>query len=199
MLKKVLKYLWPYRLPFLLALTEVFIMSGCELLKPWPLKIIIDNVLSGKAAPWNFAKGYSPGFLLLLATGGLVIIYIVLGGITVLNNYTTIKIGQQMVNDMRRDLYAHLQRLSLAFHNRRQVGDLLYRVTADTYAIQSLTMNGVFPDINRGDSSVRHVCGNDKDRLGTHHSFPDCLPRAICIHCGDEPQDRVGFNPCSPA
>ena len=50
-----------------------------------------------------------------------------------------------MVNDMRRDLYAHLQRLSLAFHNRRQVGDLLYRVTADTYAIQSLTMNGVFP------------------------------------------------------
>ena len=50
-----------------------------------------------------------------------------------------------MVNDMRRDLYAHLQRLSLAFHNRRQVGDLMYRVTADTYAIQSLTMNGVFP------------------------------------------------------
>ena len=50
-----------------------------------------------------------------------------------------------MVNDLRRDIYSHLQRLSLAFHNRRQVGDLLYRVTADTYAIQSLTMNGVFP------------------------------------------------------
>jgi ATP-binding cassette subfamily B protein/subfamily B ATP-binding cassette protein MsbA len=46
---------------------------------------------------------------------------------------------------MRRDLYAHLQRLSLAFHNRRQVGDLMYRVMADTFAIQSLTMNGVFP------------------------------------------------------
>ena len=147
MFKKVLKYLWPYRLAFLVALTEVFIMSGCELLKPWPLKIIIDNVLSGKPAPWSFAKGYPVGTILLLATGGIVIIYIVLGGITVLNNYTTIKIGQKMVNDMRRDLYAHLQRLSLAFHNRRQVGDLLYRVTADTYSIQSLTMNGVFPII----------------------------------------------------
>jgi ATP-binding cassette, subfamily B, bacterial len=62
-----------------------------------------------------------------------------------LNNYTTIRIGQRMVNDLRSDLYGHLQRLSLAFHSRRQVGDLLYRVTADTYSIQALTMNGVFP------------------------------------------------------
>jgi len=49
------------------------------------------------------------------------------------------------VNDLRGALYNHLQRLSLAFHNRRQVGDLLYRVTADTYSIQTLTMNGIFP------------------------------------------------------
>ncbi len=145
MMKKVLKYIWPYRLPFIVALAEVFIMSGCELLKPWPLKIIIDNVLSAKPVSFHFAKGYSTGTLLLLATGSIVVIYLVLGSITILNNYTTIKIGQKMVNDMRRDLFAHLQRLSLAFHNRRQVGDLLYRVTADTFAIQSLTMNGVFP------------------------------------------------------
>jgi ATP-binding cassette subfamily B protein/subfamily B ATP-binding cassette protein MsbA len=145
MFKKILRYLWPYRWPFVIAFAEVFVMSGCELLKPWPLKIIIDNVLSAKPVAWNFARGYSHTGLLFLATGGLVIIYIVLGGITLLNNYTTIKIGQKMVNDMRRDLFDHLQRLSLAFHNRRQVGDLLYRVTSDTFAIQSLTMNGVFP------------------------------------------------------
>ena len=145
MLKKALKYLWPYKFPFLIALAQVFIISGCELLKPWPLKVIIDNVLSGKPAPWGLQNVFSPASLLIVAVIGLVIIYIVLGGITLLNNYTTIKIGQKMVNDMRGDLYAHLQRLSLAFHNRRKVGDLLYRVTADTYAIQSLTMNGVFP------------------------------------------------------
>ncbi len=145
MFKKVLRYLWPYRFPFLIALAQVFVMSGCELLKPWPLKVVIDNVLSGKPAPWGLEKVYTPADLLLLAVIGLVVIYIVLGGITLLNNYTTIMIGQKMVNDMRRDLYGHLQRLSLAFHSRRQVGDLLYRVTADTYAIQSLTMNGVFP------------------------------------------------------
>ncbi len=145
MLKKISRYLWPYRFTFLFALAQVFIMSGCELLKPWPLKIIIDNVLSGNPAPWGMENHFTPSALLLLAVIGLVVIYVILGGITLLNNYTTIKIGQQMVNDMRRDLYAHLQRLSLAFHSRRQVGDLMYRVTADTYSIQSLTMNGVFP------------------------------------------------------
>lgn len=120
-------------------------MSGCELLKPWPLKIVIDSVLGDSPSPWNLHELFSKQALLVAACAGLIVIYLVLGGITLLNNYTTIKIGQRMVNDLRRDLYSHLQRLSLAFHSRRQVGDLMYRVTADTYAIQSLTMNGVFP------------------------------------------------------
>jgi ATP-binding cassette, subfamily B, bacterial len=49
-----------------------------------------------------------------------------------------------MVNDLRRDLYGHIQRLSLSFHNRQQIGDLMYRLTADTLGIQTLTMNGLF-------------------------------------------------------
>lgn len=145
MRRKVLQYLWPYRLQFLVALGQVFLISACELLKPWPLKIIIDNVLSDKPIEWQALAGLSWQALLLRACFGLVLIYLFLGGLTLLNNYTTIRIGQLMVNDLRRDIYSHLQRLSLAFHSRRQVGDLLYRVTADTYAIQSLTMNGVFP------------------------------------------------------
>ncbi len=145
MRREVLQYLWPYRFPFLVALGQVFLISGFELLKPWPLKIIIDHVLSGKPMPWKAAEALPSQTILLFACLGLVVIYLLLGGLTLLNNYTTIKIGQMMVNDMRRDIYSHLQRLSLAFHSRRQVGDLLYRVTADTYSIQSLTMNGVFP------------------------------------------------------
>jgi len=49
-----------------------------------------------------------------------------------------------MVRDLRSDLYAHLHRLSMAFHSRAQAGDLLYRVTADTFALQALTMNCLF-------------------------------------------------------
>lgn len=145
MKRKVFHYLWPYRLPFFFALMQVFLISGCELLKPWPLKMVIDHVLSHNPLPWEAVQGLDPMGVLMLACVGLVLIYLLAGGITLLNNYTTIKIGQKMVNDMRAELYNHLQRLSLAFHSRRQVGDLLYRVMADTYAIQSLTMNGVFP------------------------------------------------------
>ncbi len=131
--------------PFIFALTQVFLISACELLKPWPLKLIIDHVLADKPLPWGFEGAFDKAAVLLITCLGLVMIYLFLGGLTVLNNFTTIKIGQKMVNDLRRDLYSHLQRMSLAFHNRRQVGDLMYRVTADTYAIQSLTMNGLFP------------------------------------------------------
>ncbi len=120
-------------------------MTGAELLKPWPLKIIIDHVLSEKQLAWRLVSGWSRETLLFAACLAMVAIYLFLGGLNVINNYTTIRIGQSMVNDLRGALYNHLQRLSLAFHHRRQVGDLLYRVTADAYAIQTLTMNGVFP------------------------------------------------------
>lgn len=145
MIRRVIPYLRPYMWPFLFALAQVFLISACELLKPWPLKLIIDHVLSDKPLPWGFEGAFDKAAVLLITCLGLVLIYLLLGGLTVLNNFTTIKIGQKMVNDLRRDLYSHLQRMSLAFHSRRQVGDLMYRVTADTYAIQSLTMNGLFP------------------------------------------------------
>jgi ATP-binding cassette subfamily B protein len=143
--RQVLFSLRPYRLPMGFALLLAAFISGAELLKPWPLKIIIDNVLGGHPLSWAWVANWSRETLLLMACVGLIGIYLVLGGLTLLSNYTTIRIGQSMVNDLRRVLYNHLQRLSLAFHQRRQVGDLLYRVTADTYAIQTLTMNGIFP------------------------------------------------------
>lgn len=143
--RQVLSSLRPYRGLFFFALAQVVLIGGAELLKPWPLKIIIDNVLGGKPLTWPLVAGWSRESLLLGACSGLVGVYIVLGVLNLINNYTTIRIGQSMVNDLRGALYSHLQRLSLAFHNRRQVGDLLYRVTADTYSIQTLTMNGIFP------------------------------------------------------
>ena len=84
--------------------------------------------------------------------------YALLGALGVTSNYATISVGQRMVNDFRSELYAHLARLSLAFHSRRQVGDLLYRLTADTFAIQTLTMNGFFPIL----TSLVLLVGHDR-------------------------------------
>ena len=144
MKRTVRSYLKPYWPAFSFALGQVLFISALELLKPWPLKIIIDNVLSGKPLPWAPAVGWSPHRLLLFSCIGLVVVYVMLGGLHILNNYTTIRIGQGMVNDLRRNLYSHLQRLSLSFYHRQQLGDLMYRITADTMGIQTLTMNGLF-------------------------------------------------------
>ncbi len=145
--RTVAHYLRPHHAAFVFALLQVVAISACELLKPWPLKIVVDNVLTGTPVSAGPAAGLSPHQLLLAACLGLVALYVVLAVLSTLNNATTIAIGQGMVNDFRLDLYQHLQRLSLKFHTQREVGDLLYRVTADAFAIQTLSMNGVFPII----------------------------------------------------
>jgi ATP-binding cassette subfamily B protein/subfamily B ATP-binding cassette protein MsbA len=123
------------------------LISACELLKPWPLKIVVDNVVGGAAVALPGLAALTGEQLLAAVCVGLVALYAALAALSVINNRTTIGIGQGMVNDFRLDLYQHLQRLSLRFHSGREVGDLLYRVTADTFAIQTLSMNGVFPII----------------------------------------------------
>ena len=149
MIGKFLPYLKAHRWPVAWALLQVFLVAGFELLKPWPLQIVVDYVLGGKAAPAAGALGallsLPKASLLLLACLAIVAVNIGAGGLTLWHNYTAIRVGQSMVNDLRGDLYAHLQRLSLAYHSRQRVGDLLYRVTADSFAVQTMIMNGVLP------------------------------------------------------
>jgi ATP-binding cassette subfamily B protein len=145
MLTKLLPYFRPYRLALFWALLQIFLISGFELLKPWPLQVVIDNVLGGKRFPVEAFASSPPSALLLIACCAIVVVHLGAGALTLLHNYTTIRVGQNMVNDLRSALYAHLQRLSLAFHSRQRVGDLLYRITADSFAVQTMIMNGMLP------------------------------------------------------
>ena len=149
MLRKLWPYLRVYRWQIAWALAQVFLIAGFELLKPWPLQIVIDYVLGNKAPPpagWLGAFLALPrGELLLLACVGVVIVTLGSGGLTQLHYYTTIKVGQNMVNDLRGALYGHLQRQSLAYHGKQRVGDLLYRITGDSFAVQTMIMNGLLP------------------------------------------------------
>ena len=142
---KVLGRLRPYRLAFAGAVLQVLLSGILELAKPWPLKVVVDNVLGNHPLDSPWVGSLPPRELLLAACGALVVVYALLGAFSVSSNYASISVGQRMVNDFRSELYAHLARLSLAFHSRREVGDLLYRLTSDTFAIQTLTMNGFFP------------------------------------------------------
>jgi ATP-binding cassette subfamily B protein len=143
--RRLVRYLHPYRAPFVLALGQVGLMNGLDLLRPWPLKIVVDNVLGDGPLPFGVEAPLGKPALLAGCALVMVLLQAMLGALSYWNNKTTITIGQRMVNDLRSDLYQHMQRLSLSFHSNRQVGDLLYRLTADTFAIQTLTMNGIFP------------------------------------------------------
>ena len=148
MLLRVLAYLRPHRARFGggLALTGLGILL--DLAKPLPLALVLDVVLSGRPLPAWLAPvlgGWGQGALLALAACSIVVVTLARGATTLASNYLTIGIGQRMVNDLRTELYAHLQKLSLAFHTRQQTGDLLFRVMSDTFCIQSMVMNGLLP------------------------------------------------------
>lgn len=128
-----------------IAILAVLLASSTEVLKPWPLKIVIDNVLRGMPVTSRWIPALPRAELLLAACIGLVILYALLGLLNVVANYLTISIGQLMVNDLRARLFDHLQSLSLSFHRRREIGDLMVRITYDTYSIQTIAMNGFFP------------------------------------------------------
>jgi ATP-binding cassette, subfamily B, bacterial len=148
LLWKLLPYLRPYKWRVLWAFIQIFLVAGFELLKPWPLLLVIDDVLGGSKTSIPVFSQLAPLDLLLAAAIGLVAINLGSAALTWLHNVTTIGVGQGMVNDLRGALYAHLQRLSLAFHSRQKVGDLMYRITADSFAVQTVMMNGLLPIIS---------------------------------------------------
>jgi ATP-binding cassette subfamily B protein/subfamily B ATP-binding cassette protein MsbA len=121
---------------------------GLDLLTPIPLMVVVDTVLGAKPLPASLRPmlaGASGQALLWIAALGIMGVAVLKGAATLGSNYFTIDVGQRMVNDLRTELYAHLQKLSLKFHYQQQVGDLLFRVMADTFSIQGMVMNGLLP------------------------------------------------------
>jgi ATP-binding cassette, subfamily B, bacterial len=112
-------------------------LAAADLLKPWTLKIIIDNVLLSKPLPefLSFLSGIfdlEKTLSVILIASTVVVISAIKGVSTYSQVYITSRIGYRLAHKLRRELFAHLQRLSLSFHNRAETGELLTKVTADT-------------------------------------------------------------------
>ena len=145
---RALGYLRPHRSRFLGGVGLTGAGIALDLVKPIPLAIVLDVVLGGRNLEgWlqPVLGGVGRMGLLSLAAIAIVLVTLARGASTVVANYLTIDTGQRMVNDLRTALYAHLQKLSLRFHNQQQTGDLLYRVMSDTFSAQGLVMNGLLP------------------------------------------------------
>jgi ATP-binding cassette subfamily B protein/subfamily B ATP-binding cassette protein MsbA len=145
---RVLDYLRPHRSPFAAGIGLTLLGVGLDVLKPLPLAFVLDVVLGEQPVPAllrGIAEPSGKFGLLVAASLAIVLVTLARGASSLGANYLLIGVGQRMVNDLRTELYAHLQKLSLSFHSRQQTGDLLYRVMADTYSIQGMLMNGLLP------------------------------------------------------
>ena len=145
---KVFRRMRPHLWRLAFALTTVALTSAGEVLKPWPLKIVIDDVLRHGMVANQWLASLTRSELLTAACIALVALYVALAILNVTNNYITIAIGQRMVNELRAQMFDRLQRLSLSFHRRREVGDLMVRIAYDTFSLQTIAMNGIFPVVS---------------------------------------------------
>jgi ABC-type multidrug transport system fused ATPase/permease subunit len=142
------KHAFSLGLIFLLALCGV----GFELAKPWPIKIVIDNVLSGRPfpAPVNHLIQYVPGASakggLLLWCVALAFFLVWISGVTaILVIESVMKVCHKLVAEVSIELFSKLQRLSLAYHNRHTVGDLIQRMSTDVFVVHTLVSQVLLP------------------------------------------------------
>ena len=123
--------------------------SIANLLEPWPLKIVLDNVLKSRSiGGWlipliaSFTGGDKLAILRFAAVA--VVAIAAVGALcSYVEKYSTTSVSQWVMHDLRQRLYFHIQRLSLAYHDRKQTGDLISRVTTDIDAIQSFIASGL--------------------------------------------------------
>ncbi len=125
-----------------LALLAVAGEAATDLLDPWPLKIVLDYLLQSKRPPgWMTAMvgwiGQDKLAVLNFAVLAVAVIAVVGALSSYLEKYLTTSVGQWVMHDLRRTLYHHIHRLSLAEHDEKRTGDLIGRVTSDIEAIQS--------------------------------------------------------------
>jgi ATP-binding cassette, subfamily B, bacterial len=111
------------------------------LAQPWPLKVIVDNVLRGKPLDlpgFGFAGDWSRTELLNAAIAAYILITLAEAVFDYLGTYLMDSSGVRMVSDIRESLFARLQRLSLRFHATQRTGDLITRVMSDISRLQDM-------------------------------------------------------------
>jgi len=144
-----LPLLRPHWKQLCLALLAMLLDAIFTVFRPWPLKVVIDRVLSEKPTRVPFIRAWldSASFtrleILYGACLATLVIAVVTGLLTYYYTHVMGQVGQRFVFDLRRNLFAHLQRLSLRFHDRQRTGDLTARLTSEVQAIQDVIANGL--------------------------------------------------------
>lgn len=142
---RVLRYLRPYWKLAAASVLLTILSSLAALLTPWPLKVVVDHVLERHPIAPGLAQVLGPaagdrGDLLLVAVLAGLALALAVNGLHVLHNYVNTKIDQHITMDFRSQLFLHAQKMSLAFHDRRRSGMLIYMINNQGDAPSGLIM-----------------------------------------------------------
>src|SRR5260221_205814 len=142
--KYFLDLLRPHRVRLVLAHLAMVLDAMLTVMRPWPLKVVIDRVIEHKASrvPWiGHWIDHLPLTKMQILYGACATSLLIALG-TGLSTYYYMRtmglIGEHFTFDLRRRVFAHMQRLSLRFHDRQRIGDLTTRLSGDINAIDDL-------------------------------------------------------------
>ncbi|MBD1544532.1 ABC transporter ATP-binding protein [Arthrobacter sp. IA7] len=129
------------------ALLVVFV-AAMEVALPWPMKVIVDDVLqpTGSSSVHEMPAflglaGLSQLQLLLLAASALLAMTVLNAGADYLGTRLLNGVGEKAMATIRAEVFTHLQRLSLAFHDKQRLGDLVTRTTTDVDYVRALMVS----------------------------------------------------------
>lgn len=128
-LRRFLSYVRPYRGLITGAVVYGVIRYLIPLMLPWTLKVLVDEFLK----PGN-RRPHLELHLLMFGLSGLYVIY---AGVSYLRSYLAGLAGHRIIFDLRQELYLHVQRMSLSFFDRQQIGAVVNRMTGDIAAAQN--------------------------------------------------------------
>src|SRR5438132_743020 len=146
LMKRLLRYLAPYKWQVAIALGSIFIKVGADVLGPYLTKIVIDRYL----APVPGLHTRFDRFLSSNPFAGIAQIAALYVGLLVfsflleyLQTYYMQWAGQMVMFDLRKEIFRHLQRMHIGFYDRNPVGRLVTRVTSDVDALNEMFTSGV--------------------------------------------------------
>ena len=138
-------------LPYLRRFTTLAGLSACVtlaavsvgLLLPWPLKLVIDNVLGTAPLPAPFARWVDGldrvAILMLIVASGLALT-LLSNALAIATSYLKTRLEQSIILDFRSDLFHHAERLSVAFRDQVSTGRLIYAINFEATAAGNLIM-----------------------------------------------------------
>jgi ABC-type multidrug transport system fused ATPase/permease subunit len=139
----------PYRWSLALVFCAMLVETMMSIAGPWPLKVILDNVVGSRHLPPSLAHflGSLPGSpvkmqIALMAGVAVLVIALIGAGASYLDSYFSESVSQRVAHDLRMRTYHHLQRLSLAYFDKHQVSASLSTLTTDIETIEAFASSG---------------------------------------------------------